>query len=218
MGFVYRLDFTSGKSYVGITTKSVAMRFKAHARNVKSGRLAHVYAAWRKYGAPSAVCLEELPNCELHAAEVRWVLREKTLRPGGYNMTTGGDISPALMPEVKLKMSAAQKAYAKTPDGIARINRNKIKSPETGAKISAALKLRNANLEYRKRMGEAIRRGQSTNKARANMSAGQRHRAPMSVETKGRLADIGRAFSLTPEGRAIISRAADARRLQAKPK
>lgn len=51
MGALYRLDFPSGKSYVGITMGSVESRFKQHVRAAKKDAPQTISRAIRKYGA-----------------------------------------------------------------------------------------------------------------------------------------------------------------------
>ena len=52
MGALYRLDFPNGKSYVGITAKTAAQRFSAHAYSAqKRGAPTALGRAIRKYGA-----------------------------------------------------------------------------------------------------------------------------------------------------------------------
>lgn len=94
MGALYKLDFPDGKSYIGITTKSVEHRFNAHACNARTGRRARLYAAWRKYGAPKLQVLAILEDHELASTEIRAIAAYGTLAPNGYNMTVGGDESP----------------------------------------------------------------------------------------------------------------------------
>lgn len=94
MGFLYKLDFANGKSYIGITTKSVEHRLNAHINNVKSRRRAKLYAAWRKYGEPRLSVVAILEDDQLAETEMRAIAVYGTMSPNGYNMTSGGDTSP----------------------------------------------------------------------------------------------------------------------------
>lgn len=87
MGTLYKLDFEDGKSYVGITTKTIAHRFNAHACNARTGRRARLYAAWRKHGEPRLTVLAVLEDRELASTEIRAIAAYGTLAPNGYNMT-----------------------------------------------------------------------------------------------------------------------------------
>jgi len=122
MGTLYKLDFANGKSYIGITTKSMNTRFKHHAADVNRGSEYAVHNAWRKYGEPKLLVLAVVEDKDLAETEIRAIKAFNTLTPNGYNMTPGGENSPMLVPEIKAKLV-----------GIKR-------SDETKAKLSAAKK------------------------------------------------------------------------------
>lgn len=84
----------NGKKYVGITTKTAAIRWRQHLRRVAAGSGHALHRAIAKYGEEAfrvdaiaqADCLDALK-----ALEVAEIARLGTLGAGGYNMTAGGD-------------------------------------------------------------------------------------------------------------------------------
>ncbi len=148
MGVVYRLDFASGKTYVGITRQDTRRRFAQHASLAKVGQKTALYAAWRKHGAPTMSILCEVPNEQLESEEVRLIDALQTLAPAGYNSTTGGEVSPMLFPEIVGRI-AAKKLGSKHADEtkarmsmahIGRVSPNKGKTfgEEWRAKMATA--------------------------------------------------------------------------------
>lgn len=82
---VYKLDFDSGKSYIGLTT-NVDRRLRQHA-----GNKTLVGNAFRKHGRPS---ISILFNGDIESAkleEIECIKRFNTRAPQGYNLTDGGD-------------------------------------------------------------------------------------------------------------------------------
>jgi predicted GIY-YIG superfamily endonuclease len=128
MGFLYMLEFASGKKYIGITAHSVNERMHAHRSQAarKSSDLL-VYKAWRKYGEPTVTVLAEMPREQLAAAEIAAIKEHQTMRPHGYNSSEGGFIPTQ---EHILKLS--------------KLSRNKVFSEETRKKMSDSAKASNA--------------------------------------------------------------------------
>ena len=158
MGTLYRLDFPSGKSYVGVTLRAPSERFRSHACAAKDGSRCLVHQAWRKHGAPKLVVLSRLRERILFDAEKRAIAKAGTMVPNGYNMTPGGDISPRTVPEIAQRMWG-RKISAKTRAKMSAALKGRFFSPETRAKISAAKKGHTYSAETRRRMSEAHRRG-----------------------------------------------------------
>lgn len=90
MGLLYKLDFASGKSYLGITIRSAKYRFAQHRAHSKKGVTA-VYKAWRKYGAPKITVLAIVETEDLAETEIRAIRVFGTKTPNGYNMADGGN-------------------------------------------------------------------------------------------------------------------------------
>lgn len=107
-GFLYILTLANGKLYVGQTRGSVARRLHEHRRAVADEcNTAKLANAWRVYGPPIEVRIAAvIPLKELSAAEIALIAELDTFH-NGLNSTPGGDESPALVPEVREKLSAA---------------------------------------------------------------------------------------------------------------
>ena len=128
MGFVYMLEFASGKKYIGITAHSISERVSAHRSQAarKSSNLL-VHKAWRKYGEPTVTVLAEIPREQLAEAEIAAIREHRTMRPHGYNSSEGGFIPTQ---EHILKIS--------------KLSRTRVFSEETRKKMSDSAKLSNA--------------------------------------------------------------------------
>jgi hypothetical protein len=191
MGCVYLLTFTSGKSYVGITSQPFAARFSHHRKRANSqgndaGFLVH--AAWRKYGEPSVTILLEADDWpSLVAVEISAIRSFGTFTPGGYNLTHGGEGSPGAIcgQDKRKKLRAA--------------NLGKKDSPETVEKKRAAQRGRTCSEDARKKIGE---------KNRAH-----RLGKPLSPEVRAKLSELnkGKTHTVNAEGRARMSAAATGR-------
>lgn len=85
---------TTGKEYVGITSKTLPVRWSQHKWSSENGSEYHLHRAMRKYGVDdfeisaiaSASDFESLNKLE--SVEIE---RRSTKSPHGYNMTNGGD-------------------------------------------------------------------------------------------------------------------------------
>lgn len=84
---------TSGKRYVGKTTKTLAERWMGHV-GVAPRSDVPLARAIRKYG-PDDFTMEVLEECctldELNAREIYWIAELDTYAGRGYNATPGGD-------------------------------------------------------------------------------------------------------------------------------
>lgn len=97
-GWIYRLVFPNGKSYVGQTI-NLKKRMKKHeTRGCRNGHA--ITRAILKYGW-SNVSIEILLKVEaddvksiLDCAEIENIAKYNTLKPHGYNLTPGGDSQP----------------------------------------------------------------------------------------------------------------------------
>lgn len=120
MGCLYRIDFPSGKSYIGITSKTAEHRFiKGHCNRASNFA---VHGAIKKYGIDAArlstiVIADDWEYlCEL---EKKAIAAYETLAPNGYNLTAGGEgvIGLKMSEEAKAKMSEAKKGKPSTFSG-----------------------------------------------------------------------------------------------------
>lgn len=87
-------NIANGKKYVGITTKTVKVRWRQHLRRVAAGSTHAIHRAIAKYGE-QAFAIEAVAKAEsmeeLAAMEVAEIARLGTFGERGYNMTAGGE-------------------------------------------------------------------------------------------------------------------------------
>lgn len=152
MGVLYKLDFRSGKSYIGMTERTHGCRLKEHNNEARKGNKHLLYCAWRKFGRPKLCVLAYVENHMLMETERRAVLVFSTMIPNGYNMTPGGEHPPMFgkkhSKDAKKKMSLAKMGKNnpnKRPEmralhsALWKGENNPAKRPEVRAKISASL-------------------------------------------------------------------------------
>ena len=178
MGELYRLDFASGKAYIGITRRTAAERFEDHRRAARKSGKGVVYAAWRKHGEPrlSVLCVIE-NEAALLLAERDAIARLGTLHPAGYNLGAGGDVPPSLNPVVAEKIrrrlkgrpqpreqvlaraetARGRKASAEAVENMRVAQRGRTFTEEARARMAAAATGRKHSPETRQRMAEAQR-------------------------------------------------------------
>jgi group I intron endonuclease len=152
LAFVYFLQFPNGKGYVGRTRCALLRRYKEHLRAAEQGSPYAVHRAIHKYGAKNTilkVLAKDLSWKDSSAVEMHWIAKLGTLKPGGYNLTTGGDGAPNLSKEARQR--------------IAKSRRGTHLSKETRSKISKTNKGRTLSTVTRQRMSMA-RRGKKFTK------------------------------------------------------
>ena len=88
-----------------------------------------VHAAWRKHGAPALSVLAVVENADLLETEKRAIAAVGTLKPGGYNMTPGGDFNPMGDPEFVAKTTAAATGRRHTPEAKAKMSVARKRNP-----------------------------------------------------------------------------------------
>lgn len=93
---VYRITSPSGKSYIGITKRSVRVRWSAHVSRARASRLNHPFLnAIRKYGSEAfTVTVLATEFTEQQAKDVEVMLIDLYCtqdRNHGYNLSPGGD-------------------------------------------------------------------------------------------------------------------------------
>ena len=92
-------NLVTNKSYVGVTTTSIAQRFKEHCWQSVRGQSQYLlYRSMRKHGIENFM-IEELANAvnndgSLYELEKDLISQECTEQPHGYNMTSGGENPP----------------------------------------------------------------------------------------------------------------------------
>ena len=194
---MYLITFkTSGKSYVGISSKSAAHRWKAH---IKPGNKFPIGRAFQKYGVADAT-LTILAKCdtwiELCALELAAIAEHNTMSPHGYNATFGGQngrFGIKHTAETRAKISKIKKITSGTPEARVKMSeaaKRRLESPEvraawsitssSGAKkqwaetresLLATRKISHAKPEFRASQREKAKKQFSTPEALAAMKA-----------------------------------------------
>ncbi len=178
---VYCHTSPSGKRYVGWTSKGWRERWQRHRHLAGHGSMLPFHCAIRKYGADSfkhELLAVTDTEAGAHASEQCWIAARKTIAPGGYNATAGGEGVACPAPEVVAKMRAA--------------NIGKKASPETRAKMVAARTGRRRTPEFCERMRLLNTGRRHTEESKAKISAAKvggkhtaEHCAKISASTRG---------------------------------
>jgi len=144
MGTLYKLDFASSKSYVGITTWPIVVRFNGHASAALHGSKCAVHNAWRKHGVPKLTVLAVVEDRILSEIEQRAISVFGTLSPKGYNLTSGGEFF-TMAPMARKKISRARTGMKFTKEhcaNISRVRKGRKQSKVSNAKRSVTMKAR----------------------------------------------------------------------------
>lgn len=137
MGTLYRLTSPSGKSYIGVSSKTTEARWAKHIEHALGRRdSGALYSALRKYGINSfSVETLVIANdweylCEL---EKRAISVMRTKAPYGYNITDGGEgtIGRAISEEQRMNISMGQKRRFQRFDEIEKARGNGYKGAAT---------------------------------------------------------------------------------------
>lgn len=179
---LYKLSFTSGKSYIGQTQRTVKVRMQQHLRSVNSGSQLAVHCAWRKHGEPVIEVIGKYNSAaDLHAAEIAAIADFGTISPNGYNLGFGGETAPSKNPEVALKIAAKAKGRKQHSDEQKEIWRVQMAE-------------RMADPEYRQKMNDAVK-ASWTPERRAEVAEKSRKNATGVTFTEERKRKIGEANS-----------------------
>ena len=90
MFIVYKiLNKLNGKKYVGMTSRSISIRFKEHCRNTHR----RISNAIQAYGASNFIC-SEIAHADTYSLalflEKENIIKENALQPYGYNTACSG--------------------------------------------------------------------------------------------------------------------------------
>lgn len=91
MGVLYKLDFPNGKSYIGITKRTLKRRLREH---FASSSRSLVSTAIRKYGKEkvrTSILFECSAHQTLRHLEMLTIRQLNTRSPNGYNLSDGGE-------------------------------------------------------------------------------------------------------------------------------
>lgn len=174
---VYKHTSPNGKAYIGLT-KDYKQRCKRHQMENNGCRA--FSSAIQKHGWGNfqhEILLFGLTKEEAVRHEKTCITLHKTITPGGYNLTTGGE-HPVVSDETRERQSKALSGLKRTPKQIEKIRKAKLgtkATAETKAKLSEAQRGRKHSPETREKMRQ---------------SATGRKMSPESVE-KSRIAKIG---------------------------
>jgi group I intron endonuclease len=183
MGCLYQLTSPSGKSYIGISSKTAADRWSQHRYNankeIKSRAATEcraLYNAIRKYGARNftvTVLFESDNWAELLEIEMTLIASLKTKKPGGYNLTDGGEGTLGAIPSdiARQRMSEAQKRISEDPGMRAKRLAWLQGAVEKAAKVHRAM-----TPEQRAQHGRAVSAGYAKPGVRERVSAIHRKR------------------------------------------
>ena len=125
---------------------------------------------------PSVVEILEdnIPRDQLNKRESYFIREMDTLRPKGYNLTTGGDASVPVAETRQRRQSEEKNNPLKPLPKTANKNRGKKRTPEQRAKISAALKGKKKPPEHIANMSIARRGKKLSPEHRAKISKAQK--------------------------------------------
>jgi group I intron endonuclease len=124
MGCLYQITSPSGKSYIGISSKTTAERWAKHVEHSlgkrESGAL---YSALRKYGSDAFMVKTLVIADKWHYLcdlERKAIAVFGTKAPNGYNVTDGGEGVPGrvLTDEQRANLSSGQKRRYKRADQL----------------------------------------------------------------------------------------------------
>ena len=219
MGELYRLEFVSGKSYIGITKDRACRRYLGHAKAARTGSQQAISNAWRKYGAPTLRVLAVLSTEDLLTTEKRAIRIFNTLVPNGYNITPGGDTPPMSVPSVAAKLVGRPRPL-EVREAISAKHRGKILTLEHRAKLSiaqrkpenrarlaarnAAMKGRKLSAEHRAKISFGNKGKKRSEEQRLHMSLGRSGIYP-SAETRAKLSAARKGKKLTNAHRISLS-------------
>lgn len=215
-GLIYKLDFPSGKSYIGLTEQALKDRLASHTS--RSSKCPQVKRAIAKYGWSSVVVtvLVKLPVALLPEYEKKFIDVFGTYRHG-YNGTPGGDVSPMTCPEVAARSRAVLMQPERQQRKIATFKETR-SDPVVAQKYVDGLKRAHADPQTSARYRAGWKAAQSKPEARAKQSEIQKVAQNREDVSKRRSASLLATWALrnpatTPEE---VARRAKNRERQAK--
>lgn len=157
-------NVVTGKKYVGITSVTVADRWRRHIAEARRRyRNGPMQWALRKHGQTAfevvaAACSRSW--ADIYAVERVLIAQEGSRSPGGYNLTDGGQGVLGLRhsPESVRRQSELARGRRHTEETkrlIGKGARGRKHSPEATAAISAARKGKKLSAEHRLKLSEA---------------------------------------------------------------
>lgn len=154
----------SRRKYIGITSRTLPRRWNEHLLSAARGCSFALHRAIRKHGT-AAFTIQQVATAmsiaDLLAVEVMLIAQHRTMRPKGYNMTTGGEGAPGRTPSLltRKKLSAAHKGKTLSVE-----HRKKMALAKVGRKRGAM------SQTHRDRIAAARMGYKFSHEARAKMS------------------------------------------------
>lgn len=154
----------NGKRYVGITTRTEAVRWRQHQRRVAAGSRHALHQAIAKHGA-DAFSVEVIARADsleaLRTIEVEAIARLGTFGRGGYNMTAGGEGAAGYRHTAEeVEARRRRRLGAKHSEGarakMSAAHTESRHTPESRAKISAANKGRQMPPSHSERLRSRV--------------------------------------------------------------
>lgn len=109
MGVIYCICFPNGKRYVGQTTQPIDVRIGQHKRSNKCPLL---HRAMKKYPKFDVEILLETNDSMLDHYETLFIHTFNTIKPGGYNLSSGGGTGRKHSDYSRKKMSESHKGVS----------------------------------------------------------------------------------------------------------
>jgi group I intron endonuclease len=114
MGLIYKLTSPSGKSYIGMTLRTIEQRMKEHNRS--DSKCTYLVHAITKYGSDNFTkeILWEGEDAQTPNIEREMISKHDTLTPNGYNLRSGGGQGERISEELRENFRMAQREATKT--------------------------------------------------------------------------------------------------------
>lgn len=192
---VYRLDFYSGKSYVGMSSVSVRKRIAHHLALARIGKGWALHCAIRKYGSDSfsvdiVRAMDVATISEVAALEIDEISRCRREGVQLYNMTDGGEGAQGAK---RSKETVEKMAAARAPHVESFVKATS--TPEARAKMVEMQK--QSWTKERRREASELRRGERAVSAVLKESDVIDIRAR--IDKGESCASISREYGVTPE-------------------
>ena len=208
MSTLYQLTSPSGKSYIGISSKTTDARWAKHVEHALGKREnGALYSALRKYGTDmfqvkTLVIADDWEYlCQLEQKAIRAF---NTKAPNGYNITDGGEgtVGRVITAQERERISAGQKKRFERPEERERMIAMAKRAHEANKKRHAAKRVDGlAPWEQRKREA-AVRNGSPEHK---EIVSSRTREAMAEPEVKAKVLAAAQRRTADPEWRKKIS-------------
>lgn len=145
---VYKIENTvNGKCYIGITSRTVEVRWNEHLSRINSTRNSRLYNAIRKYGKDNftVTSIDSADTeAQLRELESKYIKQYDTFLEG-YNCNDGGCGNLIVPYEVRLKISKALKGLKHTDETKVKMSVSKLGKSECAINFGAYTTTGNKN-------------------------------------------------------------------------